>query len=139
MRGRNEAVTALARVPLFAGLSKKELLEVARHTDEVDLRSGTELAREGELGREAFVILAGTAEVRRRGRKVADLGPGDVVGEMSVVSHLPRTATVISTSDLTALVMSSREFSAVMDANPKVAVKVLKAVATRYAELTNLV
>lgn len=139
MRGHDAAITALAAVPLFAGLSKKELAEVARHTDQVSLRPGATLAREGELGREAFVILSGTAEVRRRGRKIAELGEGDVVGEMSVVSHGPRTATVTVTGDLTALVMSSREFSAVMDANPKVAVKVLKAVAARYSAMAGAV
>jgi CRP-like cAMP-binding protein len=139
MRGRYAAALTLGGVPLFSGLSKKELAEVARHTDRVSLRAGASLAREGELGREAFVILTGTAEVRRKGRKVAELGPGDVVGEMSVVGHTPRTASVTVTTDMTALVMTSQEFSAVIDANPKVAVKVLRGVAARYAELAKTV
>jgi CRP/FNR family transcriptional regulator, cyclic AMP receptor protein len=136
LRRRDQKVEVLERVPLFAGLSKKELGHLARHLDEVDLKEGATLTREGELGREAMILLTGTAAVRRRGRKVAELGPGDVIGELSLLAEIPRTATVVATSDITVALMTSSDFGAVVDENPKVAVRMLRTVAHRFADLS---
>jgi CRP-like cAMP-binding protein len=129
-----DKIDALRRIPLFSELSKKELVFLARMTTEVDVREGSTLVRQGEMGREAMIIEAGTAVVRRNNRKVDDLGPGDFFGEMSLIDHMPRNADVVATSDMTVLVMDSREFSTVLDTYPTVAVKILKTVVERLVE-----
>ncbi|MFO7548492.1 MAG: cyclic nucleotide-binding domain-containing protein [Acidimicrobiia bacterium] len=136
LRKRDQKVEVLQRVPLFAGLSKKDLGQLARHLDEVDLKEGTVLTREGELGREAMILLSGTAVVRRKGRKLAELGPGDVIGELSLLAEIPRTASVVATSELTVALMTASDFGAVVDENPQVAVRMLRTVAHRFAELS---
>lgn len=108
---------------------------MARASDEVDLASGRVLCEQNSVGREAFVILEGTAEVRRNGRKIATLGPGTCVGEMALLDHGPRTATVTATSDMKVLVLGAREFSAIVDEVPPIAHKLLKALAGRVREL----
>ena len=128
---QEDKIDALGRIPLFSDLSKKELVFLARMTTEVDVREGSTLVRQGEMGREAMIIESGTAVVRRNNRKVDDIGPGDFFGEMSLIDHMPRNADVVATSDMTVLVMDSREFSTVLDTYPKVAVKILKTVVER--------
>ena len=86
---------ALKNVPLFAGCTKKELERIARSGDEIKMTAGTLLVDQGQTGREAFVILDGEVSVKRNGRKVATLGPGGIVGDLSLLDHGPRTATAI--------------------------------------------
>ena len=86
----------LASVPLFSACSKKELQAVSKRTDEVTIPAGKTLCEQGTIGREAFVIVKGTAEVRRNKKKVATIGPGTCVGELSLLDHKPRTASVIA-------------------------------------------
>ncbi|MEE8375162.1 MAG: cyclic nucleotide-binding domain-containing protein [Acidimicrobiia bacterium] len=131
---QQDKINALGRIPLFSELSKKELVFLARMTTEVDVREGSTLVRQGEMGREAMIIESGTAVVRRNNRKIDDLGPGDFFGEMSLIDHMPRNADVVATSDMTVLVMDSREFSTVLDTYPKVAVKILKTVVERLVK-----
>ncbi len=131
---QQDKINALGRIPLFSELSKKELVFLARMTTEVDVREGSTLVRQGEMGREAMIIESGTAVVSRNNRKIDDLGPGDFFGEMSLIDHMPRNADVVATSDMTVLVMDSREFSTVLDTYPKVAVKILKTVVERLVK-----
>jgi CRP-like cAMP-binding protein len=130
---RADKIQVLAGVPLFAGLSKKELGQIARLVTETEISPREFLAYEGEVGREALVILAGRATVRRNGRKVAEIGPGDVVGEMSLLTNLPRNASVRADTFVAALVMNQHEFGELIDAHPQVGVKILKTVAERLA------
>jgi CRP-like cAMP-binding protein len=127
-------VDVLAGVPLFSGLSKKELAEIARNVTEVEFVRGEFLMHEGEVGLEAFVILDGTVSVRRKGRKLAEATAGAVLGEMSIITDHRRNASVKAETFVTALLMSRREFNAVLDEHPQVAVKILRSVATRLAE-----
>lgn len=129
--GQDDKIAALGRIPLFAGLSKRQLRFLARMTSEVTVREGSTLVKQGEMGQEAMIVEAGTAVVRRNGRKVGDLGPGEFFGEMSLINHMPRNADVIATSDMTILVMDSREFSSVLSEYPEVAVKILETVVER--------
>ncbi len=129
-----DKVKALRQVPLFADLDDKQLAFIAGQASELTVKAGAVLAQEGVLGREAMVILSGTAEVRRANNKVADLGPGDVVGEMSLINDAPRNATVTASSQCTLLVMNSREFSSILGANPDVSIRILKTVAARLVE-----
>lgn len=125
----------LAAVPLFAACSRKELQAVAKASDELTLGPGKVLCEQGTVGREAFVIIEGTAEVRRNKKKVATLGPGACVGELALLDHGPRTATVTAATDLQVLVVGSREFSALVDDVPAIAHKLLKALAARIRDL----
>lgn len=125
----------LATVPLFAACSKKELQAVAKASDEVELPAGRDLCEQGAIGREAFVIMEGEAVVRRNGRKVATLGPGDCFGELALLDHGPRTATVTAQSDMRVLVLGAREFAAIVDEVPSIGSKLLKTLAGRIREL----
>jgi CRP/FNR family cyclic AMP-dependent transcriptional regulator len=131
MLRRDRKIDLLRRVPLFAGCSKKELGEVAQVADELDFRSGKTLIREGEPGREFFVLVDGTVEVRRKGRKIDTGGPGDFFGEMALLSDQPRNATVTTTSQVDALIVTARNFRALVESNPLIALKVMRAVAER--------
>ena len=119
----------LRRIPLFAGCTKKELERLARAGDEVDMKAGSLLADQGQTGREAFVILAGSVSVRRNGRKVATLGPGAIVGELSLLDHGPRTATVTCDTDCKVFVISQRHFLAVLDDVPTIGHKLMASLA----------
>ena len=121
----------ISEVPLFAGLSKRELTRVASIADEIDFRAGKVLIREGERGREFFILIAGTAEVRRAGKLLATPTAGDFFGEIALVSKLARVATLTTTSEVRALVMNERDFHALLRQSPQIALKVLEAVACR--------
>ena len=134
--GGNQKTDLIHKVPLFARCSRAELKEIAMLADEIDLHEGKEMTREGEPGREFFVLLEGTADVRRKSRKVNALGPGDFFGEIALVSREPRTATVIATSPVRALVITDRSFRRLLDDSPQVQTKVMEAMAQRLAPET---
>ena len=133
MLARDAKIQLLRHVPLFSGCTKTELRELALTADEVDLRKGAILTREGRPGHEFVVIVEGTARVARAGRTLADLGQGDWVGEIALLTKSVRTATVTATSPVRALVITDRAFRRVVDAMPSIAVKVLTSVADRLA------
>ena len=133
MLRKNAKVELIKRVPLFAHCSKKELGLVAQIADEIDLAEGKTLMREGDRGREFFVLVEGSADVRRRNRKVNTLGGGDFFGEIALVSQRPRTATVTTTSPVRALVVTEQSFRSLLDRAPDVQRKVLQALADRVA------
>jgi len=133
MLARDAKIQLLRHVPLFSGCTKTELRELALTADEVDLRKGAILTREGRPGHEFVVIVDGTARVTRAGRTLADLGPGDWVGEIALLTKSVRTATVTATSPVRALVITDRAFRRVVDAMPSIAVKVLTSVADRLS------
>lgn len=128
---RDEKVEKLSRVPLFSGCPKKHLRQIATITDEIDLRSGTVLTRQGGRGREFFVLLEGTVDVVQDGRKITSLGAGDFFGEMALVSKKPRTATVTAATPIRTLVVTERDFKRLLRDEPDISVKVLEAVAAR--------
>jgi len=134
VRARNKAkADLLRRVPLFSQLSAKQLASIASIADEVDLKEGKRLTREGERGREFFVLLDGGAEVERKGRKVNRLGPGDFLGEIALLTHVPRTATVTTTEPTRALVIRAPEFRSLLRRTPALQLEVLDALAQRLA------
>jgi len=131
MLHRDRKIDLLKHVPLFSGCSNKELGQVSRIADEIDLRAGKTLIKEGTPGREFFVLVDGTAEIRRRGKKIDSAGPGDFFGEMALLSDQPRNATVVTTSPVDALVVTARNFRTLIETNPLIALKVMRAVADR--------
>ena len=125
----------LRNVPLFQGCSTKELQKIAKAGDEITMAAGSLLVDQGQTGREAFVVLEGTVTVKRNGKKVSTLGPGTVVGELSLLDHGPRSATVVCETDCTLLLLDQRHFISVLDEVPTLAHKLLAALAGRIREL----
>ncbi len=131
-RFRQDAkVTHLKRSPLFEGLSRKQLLEIARLTDDLDVPEGTVLCEQGSRGREFFVITEGEATVTRDGKEVARIGSGDFFGEIALLDHVVRTATVTAATPLRFFVVTSQAFAAVLRSDPTVEGKVLRTLARR--------
>ena len=128
-------IDALKRAPLFEGLSKRELAQLARLSDDLEVPAGQVLCREGELGREVFVIVDGEVTVTRRGKPAFTGGAGEFFGEISIVEHMPRTATVTAKTPLRLFVLTGQSFRSVLHENPGVEHKVLIALARRLAAL----
>lgn len=130
-------VERLRQASLFEGLSKKELREIARVTDDLQLDAGRVLCREGTIGREFFVLVDGEVEVTRGGTLVAMRAGGDFFGEIALITDTKRTATVTAKTPLRCFVLTSRDFRRVLDDNPAVERKVLKALAERLSSYTD--
>jgi CRP-like cAMP-binding protein len=124
---------SLEQIPLFAGLSKKEREQIARWADEIDEPAGHRLVDQGNFAHEFFVLLDGTVEVTKDGEHVTDLGPGDFFGEIALVGHERRTATVRATTPVRAVVMHSREFGAMRSDMPAVCDRIETAIRERLA------
>lgn len=124
-RNQDPKVPLLRNVDLFRGCSDRQLSQIARFTFQAQRPAGFVLCREGEAGREAFVIVDGEATVTIGGRQIGALGPGDVAGEMALLDHGPRVATVIAATPVTVLALSVREFAGLIDAAPPAAHRML--------------
>jgi CRP/FNR family cyclic AMP-dependent transcriptional regulator len=123
----------LESLPLFRDLSRRERDQIARWTDEVDVPAGSQLVEQGRFPHEFFVIESGTVAVTKDGQHLADLGPGDFFGEIAIVERERRTATVVATTPLTAIVMLSRDFETMADVMPHVAARIHAAIRERLA------
>jgi CRP/FNR family transcriptional regulator, cyclic AMP receptor protein len=130
-RGQDEYLDRLAGVPLFAGLDRDELVALASLGTDVDVAEGQELTRQGEIGHEAFLVLEGTARCIRDGEEVATFGPGDYFGEMALLAHGPRTATVVAATPMVVRAFHQTEFNELLERLPRVAVPLLKTTAQR--------
>lgn len=105
-----------------------------RAAEEVTVGPDRVLVEEGTIGREFFLILEGTASVQRRNRRVTTLGPGQYFGELALLDRRPRSASIISTTDMHLLVLGQRQFNGVLEAIPSLSRKLLAAMATRLRE-----
>jgi cAMP-dependent protein kinase regulator len=97
----------LKRIPVFADLDAETLSKIAALAAEVSVPEGKELVREGDYSYDVLAIEEGTARVERGGQHIADLGPGDVIGEMGVLERDQRNATVIATSSMLLMTLTS--------------------------------
>jgi CRP/FNR family cyclic AMP-dependent transcriptional regulator len=131
---KNAKVELIKSVPLFGGLSKRELDEVAGIADELAIGADSELTHEGAVGHEFLVLVDGTADVRRKGRKVNTLGSGDFLGEIALITGVPRTATVTTTAPARMLVITARDFKSLLRRMPSIQLKVLEALASRLPD-----
>ena len=130
---KDAKVDLISRVPLFATCSKKELRLIANLADQVEWREGKTVIKEGRLGSEFFILIDGTASVSQGGGKVRDLGAGEWVGEIALVANVPRTATVVTSSPVRALVLTRGGFSRLIEDSPSIAAKVLESLGERVA------
>ncbi len=124
----------LAQVPLFSACSKKDLMLIAKAAEEVTIPAGKVIVEENKPGHEFFLILEGTATVRRNNRKLAELGSGQYFGELALLDRGPRTATVTADTDMTLAVLGQREFVGVLEGVPGLAYKILAIMARRLRD-----
>ena len=133
---KNAKVALIRKIPLFRHCTARELAEIAAIADELDLKEGTELTREGKAGREFFAIVEGTADVLMGGKWINSVRHGDFLGEIALVTGRPRTATVKATSPVRVLVITARNFRTLLEKNPEIQRKVLLSLAERLATAT---
>jgi CRP-like cAMP-binding protein len=134
MLRKNAKIELLKRVPLFERCSQRELGQIAMLADEVDLPAARELTSEGSRGFEFIVLVQGEADVVRQGRVVNELGPGDFVGEIALVTGQPRTATVKTRGPSRILVVTASGFRSLMHDVPAIQDKVLAALTARIPD-----
>jgi CRP/FNR family transcriptional regulator, cyclic AMP receptor protein len=130
----NEKVELLRRVPLLAGLSTKDLEEVQRLTDEVEVPAGRELTTEGRAGEEFFLIVSGRVGVVRNGVRLRTMGDGEFLGEIALVDGRVRSATVTTEAPTHLIVLGHREFSTLLETFPAIQAAVLRALAQRVRQ-----
>jgi CRP-like cAMP-binding protein len=133
MLRKNAKIELLKRVPLFERCSKRELAEIAALADELDLPGARDLTREGTRGREFLILVDGEADVVKEGRTVNQLGKGDFIGEIALVTGKPRTATVRTHGPARVLVVTATGFRRLMQDVPSIQGKVLAALAARLS------
>ena len=125
----------LAQVPLFANLPPAQRLVIAELATHLEAPAGQELTREGEEGREFIILLDGEVEVRRGGQLIATLGPGSHFGEIALIAHAPRTATVTAKTPVTAEAIGRSGFALALAEVPGLSEELLAAMAERLADL----
>jgi len=125
----------LAKVPLFNGLSKKQLREVSSLATRLDEAAGTQLTKEGQVGNEFIIVLEGEIEIRRGDEVVATRGPGSYVGEIALLDNRPRTATVVAKTPVVIEVIGRREFRTLLADAPELQQEIMNTMAQRLAEL----
>lgn len=131
----DQKLELLKRTPLLAGLSQRDLEEVGRLADEVDVKAGKVLMRQDEMGREFFVVIDGRITIERGGQVISTMGPGDYFGEIALVVERPRTATATVETDSSLLVLNHREFHSLMERFPSIRMSVLESIALRLRDL----
>lgn len=131
MRDQGRPLDLLSRIPLFRGCTKDELRDIDRAATQADYAPGAVLCREGDVGRELILIIEGDAKIDRGGVEIATVGAGAFIGEMSLLDGGPRSATVTATSEVQALVLTTREFWQVIDEVPAIAHRLLATLAER--------
>jgi CRP-like cAMP-binding protein len=127
-------VEQLQKVALFSACTDRELAPIVRAMDEVSVPAGKEIVGQGQAGHDFYLIVSGGATVSRDGVTVAELGPGQYFGELSLLDGAPRNATVTIREPSELLVLGQREFAAVLDSSPGVARKLLTQMAARLRE-----
>ncbi len=130
-----ERVEVLSDVPFFEGFDDDDLRRVVELSDEVQLPAGSVVVDQGDPGTDCFVIVDGTASVYVRGDHVASSGPGSMVGEMALVDHRPRTATVVADTDLDMLRFDSTAFRKLLDEMPKASERIMTVLRARLDRL----
>lgn len=123
----------IRKIPLFSTCSRTELEAVATVADELHLPAGRVLIRQGDVGRELFVLVDGKVEIEQDGKRLGTRSSGDFLGEIAVVTQRPRAATVTTATDVRVLVLTDRDFKRLLADVPSISVKVLKVLGDRLA------
>jgi CRP/FNR family transcriptional regulator, cyclic AMP receptor protein len=132
---RHEAAVAqLRQAAFFEGFNDNELRRVAELAEEIDAEAGAELTDQGRPGQTAYVILEGTAAIEVGGKEINQVGPGDMVGEMALIDHRPRTATVRALTAMRLLAFDANRFRRLLDEMPKAQVRVMEQLVERLRQ-----
>lgn len=132
---QRDKIAILSRLALFETCTKRELSAIASATVDTERRSGSILTREGRDGGIMFVIVDGEAEVERDGTVIKRLGPGDVIGELSLIDGLPRSANVKAVTDVRLLELTREDFIDLANESPKFLMNLLRALAMRIRDM----
>ncbi len=132
-----ERAELLSKVEFFEGFSDEDLRRVVELGDEVDLPAGAVVVDQGDPGTTCYVVLSGTASVYVRGEYVASSGPGSMVGEIALVDHRPRTATVVADTDLELIRFDSVAFRTLLDEMPKASERLMTVLRARLERSTD--
>ena len=119
-----ERIDVLRQVPFFEGLSNKHLAHIDGYLDEVNVKTGTVLTKQGEGAFEGFIIADGVAEVRKNGEVIRDTDIGELIGEIGILKNTLRTATVVAKTPMRLLVFKSNQMRALLGEDKKVADRV---------------
>lgn len=128
---KDQRVELLRKVPLFESCTDKQLEFIVTRVEDVDLAAGRTLCQEGESGGDFFIVLSGEADVRRGGKHIRKMGPGDFFGEIALIDQGPRSATVVATTPMRCLVLGPSQFQDVLHQNGDIARQLLYAVTKR--------
>jgi len=136
---RDEMIASLKTVPLFSTLNKRQLLEIAKHSDKVKIDAGKVIAREGEKGTDFFMIIAGKVQVKKGRKIIRNLKGGEYFGEISLIDGEPRTASVIAETDINILLVHHKSFDHLIETVPGLQKKIMISLCTylRRAEKAN--
>lgn len=126
--------TVLRDVPLFSGMTDRALDAIADLTSETSFGVGDELVRQGEPGDSFLILRSGSAQVLKDGQAIRDLGPGDFLGEISLIDGGPRTATVRATEPIAAVVIGRDDFATLLERHPAVRLELLMALTSRIRQ-----
>lgn len=129
-----EVTSALARLPLFEGISAESMARLAAVTGELDFEPGQFIVLQGQVGTGLYVILEGSARVVRGSDELAQLGPNDFFGELSVIDQKPRNASVQAVGPTRCLALASWDLLDLLESDPKLALNMIKGLATRVRE-----
>ena len=135
MARHDHSLDALRSLRLFHGCSTKELEQIARLTDEVTVKAGDRIVRQGDSGREAFVIVDGIAAVVLDDTTITDLGAGQHFGELALLDGGTRTANVDAVTDMTLLVLHRPAFLGLLDEQPGIARRIMATMASIIRDL----
>jgi CRP-like cAMP-binding protein len=130
---RAKQLEFLEAVPMFRGLSKADLMKVARVTEQVTVPADTVLAEQDAPGDAFYLIISGVAVVRRNGRKINDMAAGDFFGEMALVDGGPRSATVMTLEESTLFMIHRKDFSSLVGV-PSIARRLLEGLSQRLRD-----
>jgi CRP-like cAMP-binding protein len=132
-----QRVDLLAAVPLFEGLSKRQLRGIAHVAIADSWSAGSRIMAEGSQAKFCCVLVEGRVEVVKGGHRVAQLGPGDIVGEVALLDPGPRTATVMAVTDVTAVRLARTAFVEVVTEDPRILLRILQTMAHRLRDATD--
>lgn len=138
LTNKDQRIRALREVPIFAGLSRTKLADLARSVHEVEVPEGGYLTRQGNTSDEMYIVLDGKFSVRRHTRTVAKCTKGDLFGEMSLIDGMPRSANVVAETDAHVLVVHRRDFNKLLESR-RVGKSVMRILAGRLREADNTI
>lgn len=121
----------LSRVPIFSNCTPEEISAIAAVAQESGFQTGQIIVTQGTPGQAFYLVLTGRVEIIRDGQSLGAFGPGDFFGEMSLLDHAPRSATIKALENSTCLMLSSWDFKALLEKHPSIAIKLLEVLSRR--------